>query len=238
MGPTRDTHVVTGHDLQEQVDQLRRYYPDLHALIDLDRVAARHAEVRTLPRVRDDFGDEEVGGRGVHYVKAQSWNTEARITGIRQLLAFTAEGHQPGGHSRTVVDLLGGDGLLHTVTTRLGLPGIRILTCDGSPYMVECAWSKGIPALLQQAQQPVLRQDSVDAVLLAYGTHHIPPEDRYLVAAEAWRILRPGGVFVVHDFLRESPMGVWFSEVVVAGPAGEPPSSSVLCETMLTPFAT
>jgi ubiquinone/menaquinone biosynthesis C-methylase UbiE len=214
MGSTTNAHIVAGHNPQQQLDRLRRYHPELHELVDPDRVAAWHDEVRAMPRVADHFGPGEAGGRGVHYVRAQAWSTEARATGIRQLLSFAADGHRPGERSRIVVDLLGGDGLLYTLSGELGFPGITILTCDASPYMVECAWSKGIPALLQRAQRPLLKQDSVDAVLLAYGTHHIPVEDLDAVAAEAARMLRSGGVFVVHDFLRGSPMDTWFADVV------------------------
>jgi SAM-dependent methyltransferase len=79
--------------------------------------------------------------------------------------------------------------------------------------MVSAAWAQGAPAIIQRAEQPVLRSSSVDALLLAYGSHHIPVELRQAVANEAYRILRPGGIFVLHDFLRGSAAERWFAEI-------------------------
>jgi hypothetical protein len=80
--------------------------------------------------------------------------------------------------------------------------------------MVEAAWANGIPALLQRAEAPVFRTGSVGGVLLAYGTHHIPPGQRQTVIREAMRILAPGGALVIHDFLTGSPVDDWFTKVV------------------------
>jgi len=119
-----------------------------------------------------------------------------------------------GGGLRRVVDLLGGDGLVRRVCSLLGFSDLEIITCDASPLMVEAAWASGIPALLQRAERMLFRSESVDAVLLAYGTHHIDPGARLGVVEEAYRVLRSGGTFVLHDFLVGSPVDRWFSEIV------------------------
>lgn len=51
-------------------------------------------------------------------------------------------------------------------------------------------------------------------MLLAYGTHHIDPANRLSTVQEAHRVLRLGGVFVLHDFEVGGPMDEWFSKVV------------------------
>jgi SAM-dependent methyltransferase len=51
-------------------------------------------------------------------------------------------------------------------------------------------------------------------VLIAYGSHHIAPADRAEVVHECYRVLRPDGVLVLHDFLVGSQMDEWFSKVV------------------------
>lgn len=53
-------------------------------------------------------------------------------------------------------------------------------------------------------------------MLLAYGTHHIPPASRSVVVDEAFRVIEPGGVFVLHDFPAGSPVDTWFAKVVDA----------------------
>lgn len=89
-----------------------------------------------------------------------------------------------------------------------------MITSDIAGHMVADALNAGLPAIRQRAQFLFLRDDSVDAVLLAYGTHHIPREDRQLACREGARVLRPGGRLVLHDFEEGSPTAIWFSEVV------------------------
>ncbi|MES4831740.1 class I SAM-dependent methyltransferase, partial [Streptomyces anthocyanicus] len=177
-------------------------------------IAAWEAARGSAPGRHDDFGADGEGSRGVEYVQAQALNRRARETGIRKLLGFAETARRTAAGDRPVlVDLLGGDGLVRKVCEELGIGDFNILTCDASPHMVTTAWAAGVPALLQRAEQPLLRDHSVDAVLLAYGSHHVPSSDRQTVATEARRMLRPGGTFVLHDFLVGSPVDVWFEEV-------------------------
>jgi hypothetical protein len=126
--------------------------------------------------VRDDFGQERGGGRGESYLRAQAENVRARARGIETLLGFVRTGTD--STRKTVVDVLGGDGLVRRVAGVLGLSDIVVLTCDASPYMVREAWAAGHPALRQRADRMVARDNSVDGVLVAYGSHHIAAEDR------------------------------------------------------------
>lgn len=205
---------VSGYDLGAQVAELELRHPDLYACIDPARVT-EHIENSDAASARlDDFGLSAEGGRGQQYVRAQRSDVTARSTGISRLIQLARENSFRSSPERLLVDLLGGDGLVHRVCGLLRVSDFRILTCDASPYMVSAAWSMRIPAVLQRAEQPLMRASSVDAVLLAYGSHHIPPAQRQIVASEAYRMLRPGGVFILHDFLVGSPMDKWFSEVV------------------------
>ena len=211
-----DTSVVTvptgGGQLVAQLDRLRLEHPRLHDLLDPARVRAWHEERAAGPQSRDDFGPAAAGGRGESYVRAQQDSMTARAHGIEQLLRLF--GDPTDGRRRVVLDLLGGDGLLRRVAALLGFDGVDLLTCDLSPHMVDAAWSAGLPALLQSADRLLFRTGSVDGVLLAYGTHHIPSGDRLTVVDEAFRVLRPGGVFVMHDFESGGAMDTWFGDVV------------------------
>ncbi|MET9914957.1 class I SAM-dependent methyltransferase [Streptomyces sp. NPDC006476] len=194
-------------DRKSQLLALREIWPHVHALIDEERALGCDADEN-----RDDFGASQQGGRGESYVAAQQARPEARIAGIRGLMNLVVG--STAVDRPVVLDLLGGDGLLHRVCLGLDMPDTTIVTCDASAFMVARAWAAGIPAVLQRAQRQVFHSGSVDGVLLAYGSHHVPEPERQAVADEAWRVLRPGGRFVIHDFAEGSPMAVWFQEVV------------------------
>jgi SAM-dependent methyltransferase len=198
---------VIAEDKPSLLQALRDAWPHVYALIDEERTFGFENDAD-----RDDFGSSEQGGRGESYVAAQEVHPEARITGIRQLMALVVD---PAGSNRPVVlDLLGGDGLLHRVCRRLDVRDATVVTCDASSFMVARAWAAGVPAVRQFAQRQVFRSGSVDGALLAYGSHHLPEQVRQDVADEAWRVLRPGGRFVLHDFAEESPVATWFQQVV------------------------
>jgi SAM-dependent methyltransferase len=198
---------VVTEDRRSQLLALRETWPHVYALIDEERALGLEAD-----EDHDDFGAAREGGRGESYVAAQQARPEARIRGIRALMDLV--GGSAGGDRPIVLDLLGGDGLLHRVCLRPDMPDTTVVTCDASSFMVASAWAAGVPAVRQRAQRQVFRSGSVDGVLLAYGSHHVPEPERQAVADEAWRVLRPGGRFVLHDFAEGSPMATWFQEVV------------------------
>ncbi|QIS21550.1 methyltransferase domain-containing protein [Nocardia terpenica] len=202
---------MDGRDVRAQLAALRSDHPALYRRIDLGKAEKWAVEVAGNARRRDDFAAEEAGGRGGHYVTAQAMNVEARATGVAELFRLIRQGPP---RRRTVVDMLGGDGLVSRVCSGLGLSDVDIITCDGSPYMVAAAWAHGWPALLQAAQRPLFRESSVDAVLFAYGTHHIDRELRAETVGNAHRILGADGVLVLHDFAVGGPVDIWFTDIV------------------------
>jgi SAM-dependent methyltransferase len=202
---------MIGTDVSAQARALAATHPAVHACLDPDRVRKRGLEALEVGVHPDDFGLAELGGRGESYVAAQQ-STGTRATGIGRLLDLIAENNR--ADSRITLDLLGGDGLVSRVAEASGRADVTVVTCDRSPFMVAEAWNGAIPALWQSAESLLFRDASVGGVLLAYGSHHIPPAQRRLVAEEALRVLAPGGVFVVHDFLVGSPVDAWFRTVV------------------------
>lgn len=185
--------------------------PHLFALLDPARLDADE------PPPPTDFEDAPAGGRGDTYRLAQEDPT-VRLHGIRQLFTITS----PRGvlsswrPEHVLVDLLGGDGTLARAVELFTAPANRptVLTSDMSAGMVRAAQRRALPAIRQAAQRLRLRDESVDAVLMAYGTHHIPLAERLTAVREAHRVLRPGGTLALHDFAEDSAVARWFGDVV------------------------
>jgi SAM-dependent methyltransferase len=89
-----------------------------------------------------------------------------------------------------------------------------IFTSDVSADMVADALKQNLPAIRQPAQHLMFHENSVDGVIFAYGTHHIPVNDRPLAVAEAYRILRPNNYIVMQDFETGTPTARWYQEVL------------------------
>jgi SAM-dependent methyltransferase len=190
-------------------------FPALANLLWFDRPGANEA-LGNLRGLVNEFETDADTGRGSSYRHAQL-NRMVRAQGIRTL--FTLAAGVPTMEripsDWTALDLLGGDGLLtHVFKTLAPQAGNSVITSDMAGHMVADALSAGLPAIRQQAQFLFMRDESVDAVMLAYGTHHIPREDRPLALLEAARVVRPGGLVVLHDFEEGSPVARWFSVVV------------------------
>ncbi|KAJ5864523.1 uncharacterized protein N7529_006439 [Penicillium soppii] len=200
-------------DLYSQLDALKKGYPHFYDCLDLSRIATWQQDSKLLDNETDDFGPNEVGGRGTHYITAMTSNVNARAIGIAKLIGMMRDKGTTRSR-RIILDLLGGDGLICKIAAQLGMSEIDILTCDISKHMVKAAWDTGVPAVRQRAEHLLCKDASVDGVLLAYGTHHIDPSSRLNATKEAYRALRPGGLFVLHDFEVGGPMDVWFDDVV------------------------
>ncbi|WP_157895917.1 class I SAM-dependent methyltransferase [Mesorhizobium sp. ORS 3428] len=119
--------------------------------------------------------------------------------------------------SLIICDLLAGDGYVNKVARRI-LGAARcpaFINSDISQFMVDRCIRDGLFAIWQSATNPFwIRDGSVDGVLMAYGTHHIPRAQRPAAVQAAARVLRPGGIFVLHDFEVGSPTARWFADVV------------------------
>lgn len=209
--------------VEQYLGHLAERHPGWHRLLDPGRVDG----ATTADRLRawTSESDSDSGGRGDSHRRAHR-DPLVRWTGSRQLLRLAvpearsdggAQARSGGGAQALVLDALGGDGLLARASAlRPGqVPdGLRLLTGDASGPMVAAALAHGLPAVRQAADRMLLADRTVDAVLLAYGTHHIPPAARPGAVAEAVRVLRPGGRVVLHDFEPHSPMADFFRTVV------------------------
>jgi SAM-dependent methyltransferase len=193
-----------------------RGFPRFSATMPTD--SAHFAPVTAILEHGNEF-DTDVGGRGDSYRHAQR-RPDVRLTGIRSLLELSLDAPIPHRwpDDLRVLDVLGGDGTIARALARLRPlatgDGQWILTSDLSRHMVAGAIGYRLPAICQPAQRLMLRDDTFDAVVIAYGTHHIPVSERRTAYAEALRVLKPGGRLVVHDFDEDGHVAAWFAEVV------------------------
>jgi SAM-dependent methyltransferase len=209
--------------------KFRTWFSDHHRqfadALWFDRPGA-DATLAGLTEFSNEFESDGNGGRGDSYRRAQKV-TDARLTGLSTLLQMVSGcediRRMPPGFR--LLDVLGGDGLAARVL-RLLAPHSGpspVLTSDIAANMVAEALRQGLPAMRQPAHYFFLRNNSFDGVMVAYGTHHIAAPERSVMCREAYRVLRPGGRVVIHDFEENSPASRWFSEVVHHYcPAGHP----------------
>ena len=131
--------------------------------------------------------------------------------------------------ARDVLDLGAGTGKL---TTRLVERGLDVVAVDPIAEMLELLRGAlpATPALLGTAEQIPLRDNSVDAVLVAQAWHWFDPER---AIAEVARVLRPGGRLGLVWNTRDERMG-WVKDLGrIIGHESDPFSDHV---TLPEPF--
>ncbi|MCF6127881.1 methyltransferase domain-containing protein [Mesorhizobium sp. M7A.F.Ca.CA.001.07.2.1] len=207
---------MSSQGIASHFDLLKKLNPLAFMAIEPRVVAeqsARHDDLANLSR--NEFTSE---GRGADYLDSIQLSLLARSEGVMDLLGKMhpngCEGLSP---SLIICDLLAGDGYVNKVAHRI-LGEVRcptFINSDISQFMVDRCIRDGLFAIWQSAADPYcIRDGSVDGVLMAYGTHHIPRALRATAVQASARILRPGGILVLHDFEEGSPTARWFADVV------------------------
>ena len=108
-------------------------------------------------------------------------------------------------HPRVLVDLACGTGE-NSLVLKQRFPGARVLASDLSEGMLKRAQRKAerknlaIEFSLQDATHTTYPAGLADCVAMTFALHDLPRKQRKEVAKEAWRLLKPGGVFVVYDY--------------------------------------
>jgi ubiquinone/menaquinone biosynthesis C-methylase UbiE len=211
--------VLPGVSAWEYLLRCRAEHPELSRLLNPTRTP-----VEGIARAYQDMGGLAThfegkleGGRGDAYRKAQSDNYLIRSVGFLHLVDLAIGNAADPPSSLTVLDALGGNGTLTRIVRASRSPEQVpfIVTNDVSPRMVESALAQGLPATRQPLQDLIWFDDaSFDAVVVAYGTHHIPTPQRPAALAEAFRVLKPGGHIVLQDFEIGCPTTRWYSDVL------------------------
>lgn len=204
-------------DVTSYLGYMKNKFPEFARTFRFDWPGAS-AVIDKMNRCVTGFESKSKEGRGESYRRAQR-DSLVRAVGIKQLLQL-ANGNkniQTLQPYYKILDVLGGDGVLARAQKLLtGKNNFiqPILTSDIDADMITQALRYGLPAIREPARHLFIKNNSFNAVIIAYGTHHIPKNERLLVCREAFRVLNSRGKIIIHDFEESSPIANWFNEVV------------------------
>lgn len=211
------SNYIPKFSIESYLTYMSNNFPEFFKTFWFDRLGAFKI-IDKMNQTKTDFEGSKKGGRGDSYRKAQV-NPSVRIIGIKQLIQFALNNHDiqnlPAPYK--ILDVLGGDGTLARALSSIQSQNnlrLPILTSDIAGDMISQALNYGLPSIRQPAQYLFLKDNSYNAVIIAYGTHHIQEEERVSTCKEAFRILKPGGRIIIHDFEENSCISRWFNNVV------------------------
>ncbi|MDX6450658.1 MAG: hypothetical protein QOH16_707 [Gaiellaceae bacterium] len=205
--------------LPEYCDWLKQQFPAVAGVVrSLRGLPASELEAKVASLAAFD-GEFSSAGRGRSWVRGTTNRFHVRRRGMSSLFELMAQSESVSlgalPQDFTVLDAFGGAGFIAQFAQRILEFRGCVVTSDPSALMVESAYLTGLPTLWQRAQDLyMIQEDSLDCVLIAYGAHHVPVPERQQMFCEAWRVLRPGGTLVFHDFVESSPMATFFRDVV------------------------
>ncbi len=148
-------------------------------------------------------------GRGLQYLNSVSIYPLARKEGATAIFGLLGTVEK-----QVILDVFGGNGYLARISHEIET-GAEIITNDLSSFMVLSSMELNNPTTWQSADDLFLMKDGcLDAVVMAYGVHHLPIARRLPALQEAYRVLKKGGKLLLHDFENDSNMARFFREVV------------------------
>lgn len=210
---TRTDPYLSGLNFEQYLDDLRHAHPDLYGLLSRERCCEAPRHIAKMNITSWEFEGERAGGRGLAYNLAQK-SADNRQEGMVALLkCFTDSSDVPGQRFR-LLDVLGGDGTLARFCMTLGDRAPTVYTADISKFMIDACRAQALPCVRQSATSSLFRDDVLDGVLIAYGSHHLDDSERPDAVREAHRTLKSGGRLVLHDFEIGGRCARWFDSVV------------------------
>ncbi len=216
----RQIPMLPGINAWQYLESCRRSHPEVYRRLSSLRVPVHklsqaYAEMGGLST---HFESKLDGGRGDSYRSVQNEKFLTRSVGFLSLFDMAmAEPRTSPIAEFSLLDALGGNGTLTRIVKASRPPDQvpLIITNDVSARMVESALAQGLPATRQPAQDLFWFEDcTFDAVIMGYGTHHVPVDQRARAVAEAYRVLRPGGRLILQDFEIGCPTTAWYDDVL------------------------
>jgi SAM-dependent methyltransferase len=204
---------LDGYSFEEYLDHLRHDHPELYDLLCHERCRDAERHIAKMNVVSWEFEDEKAGGRGLAYNFAQK-SADNRKVGMTTLLECFSSSFELPGQGFRILDVLGGDGIFARFCKTLGHHTPTIYTADISKFMIDACRAQGLPCVRQSATRSLFRDNVLDGVLIAYGSHHLDSNARRLAVREAHRTLRAGRRLVLHDFEIGGRCARWFDSIV------------------------
>ncbi len=216
--PLDDLWVLPGLSVSEYLSLCQERHPLLYRMLRRPELIRDKIvrDYRRLATLATHFETKMEHGRGDSYRLAQNKRFMVRAEGFGRLYDLAVPKGGPETSALTVLDALGGNGTLTRIIQQTRSPYLPfIVTSDVSPSMVRDALQQGLPAVREPIQDLYwFGENTFDATIVAYGTHHILPLDRPTAIAETFRVLKPGGRIVVQDFEIGSPTAHWYDEIL------------------------
>ena len=204
---------LNGYSFEEYLDFLLHGHPELNDLLSYERCGEAERHIAQMNLLSWEFEDEKVGGRGSAFNFAQK-SADNRKVGMTTLLKCFSPSFEVPGQGLRILDVLGGDGTFARFCKSLGHHTPTIYTADISKFMIDSCLAQALPCVRQSATRSLFRDNVLDGVLIAYGSHHLDNNSRRLAVREAHRTLRPGGRLVLHDFEIGGRCAKWFDNIV------------------------
>jgi SAM-dependent methyltransferase len=204
---------VSRYRFEEYLNYLRDGDPELYDLLNHETSCDAERHIAKMNRISWEFEDEKAGGRGSAYNVAQR-SVDNRRVGMTTLLGCFWSPAEGCGQGLRILDVLGGDGTFARFCKTLGHHTPTVYTADISKFMIDACHAQGLPCVRQSATSSLFRDNVLNGVLIAYGTHHLDSNERRLAVGEAHRTLRAGGRLVLHDFEIGGRCAKWFENVV------------------------
>jgi SAM-dependent methyltransferase len=205
---------LPGYGFNQYLETIGAMHPFVLDLIDQERGLHVDGYSETLNKISWEFENGDRSGRGHAYNLAQKSADSRRIGMIALMQYFSAIPNQIPDESFVILDALAGDGTISRFLRGMEGPCPTLVSADISGFMVEACLRQGFPCIRQSATQSLLKDEVLDGVLIAYGSHHIDNRGRQVACAEAFRTLKPGGRLVLHDYEIGGTMAKWFKNVV------------------------
>lgn len=129
-------------------------------------------------------------------------------------IAHLLQRHKTWQAEDILFDSLAGNGTFDRLMQQLFQVRPRYVGNDVSMPMVKQAHSDNRLVFYSDLRMPIVRHSIADYGVSAYGTHHIPPPERLSFLSVAGKRVKPGGTFVVQDFIEGSATARWYSECI------------------------